>query len=171
MPLGGQHITAALVKLRNRNLKLGSSESALPLPLRVVRGTIYGQGTPLEACRAVAGQHQSTQHDVRESTMADTCSYILEMEDQKAKQSGAGMLTDNAIYSCLQSYGLICGSDKSMQVGDKEMTTKEATTIQRQQVYLSIPYADILVPIGMQISTYSTRKSSYQYCISYRKPT
>ena len=139
MPLGGQHITAALVKLRQRNLKLGSSENSLPLSLRVVRGTIYASETPVEACCANAGQHQSTQHDVRESPMAYTCACISEMEPHKYRQSGSGMLSDDEIFNCLQSYGLIRGSDKSMDIADREMTLKDATVLQRQQVYHFVP--------------------------------
>jgi len=68
--------------------------------------------------------------------MGDTCAFIVEMAQNKFQESGQAMLTDDEIFQCLQTFGLIRGSDKAMAKGDKEMTLKEATSIAKSQVYL-----------------------------------
>lgn len=135
MPLGGQHITAALVQLRQKVMQKTAEEN-LPTSLRVVRGTVYSTETPLAVCRAVAGHHQSTQHDVRESSIADTCGYILDLQKEKVVSSGTALMNDEEIFQALENFGLIRGSEKALAKGPGEMTMKDAALIARQQVML-----------------------------------
>ena len=136
-PLGGQHISSALLMLRRRNLQ-STPEDALPDSLRFVRGPIYSTDTPLHICRAIAGHHQATQHDVRESSMADICQFFMEMSQQKFQSTGSSFLADEDIYNSLVTFGLVRGSEKSLLKTSESMSLKEATLIERSQVWKSV---------------------------------
>ena len=94
--------------LRKRNL-LSATEDSLPESLKYVRGPIYSSDTPVPICQAIAGQHQATQHDVRESTMADICQLIMEMAQQKFQGTGSAALQDEDIYNALVTMGCCVG--------------------------------------------------------------
>ena len=132
MPLGGQHICAALVQLRARLLST-QQEDSLPISCRVVRAIVYSSDTPLAVCRAVAGHHQSTQHDVRESTIADTCGFIMDLQKEKMESCGTPLLNDEEIYKVLETFGLIRGSEKALTGDVSHMTLKRANEIAKNQ--------------------------------------
>ena len=134
IPLGGQHISAALVQLRHHTMKGGVDEAALPISLQYIKATVYSVDTPLPVCRAIAGHHQSTQHDVKESTVSDALSFIMDMAVQKKAAVGVSMLTDEELYETLVNFGAVRGSDKSLSKTREAMTLREDTTNTRQQV-------------------------------------
>lgn len=116
-----------------QHLKRGVPEVDLPDSLSWVRATVYASNTPVHICRAVAGRHQATQHDVREATVAESLNFIGMMAQEKDKKAGTVMFTDDELFKMLDNMGLIRGSEKSLQKGE-EMNMKDATTISRQQV-------------------------------------
>ena len=79
MPLGGQHICAALLKLRDYHLKQGCSEAQLPASLRYIKVTTYTSNTSVAVWRSIARRHQATQHDVKESNIAESLSFLVTM--------------------------------------------------------------------------------------------
>ena len=66
--------------------------------------------------------------------MADVCGFFREMAQQKKDSTGSPYLGDEEIYDCLMTYGLVRGSEKSLERTSETMTLKEATTITRLQV-------------------------------------
>ena len=88
MPLGGQHITAALIRLRKYTVDRGVAEIDLQDSLKHLKGIVYTSNTPVSICRAVAGRHQSQQHNVKESSIAECLEYIAAMGAEKMQRTG-----------------------------------------------------------------------------------
>ena len=66
--------------------------------------------------------------------MADTCSFILELQKGKHSSTGSTLLNDDEIFKTLETFGLIRGSDKTLDKDITQMNLKEAVKIQAQQV-------------------------------------
>ena len=88
--------------------------------------------------RAIAGNRQSSQHDVRESTMSDCLSFINDIAKQRGQAFGSPMMQDDEIFETLQNFGAIRGSERVLDTAAGTMTLKDATTITRQQVCTQI---------------------------------
>ena len=133
MPLGGQHICAALLKLRDYHLKQGCKEAQLHASLRYIKATTYMSNTPVAVCRRIAGRHQATQHDDKESSIAESLSFLMTMAEEKRKARGTATMTDGELFCVLDNMGMVRGSDKSLaETG--ELGIKKATAITKQQV-------------------------------------
>ena len=119
----------------------------------MVKCTIYSADTPVSVARCIAGQHQSSQHDVRESTMADCLSFIIDIAKQKDRDFGSPMLQDEEVFDTLVNFGAIRGSEKALSKTAATMSLRDATNITKSQV--------------------CTRISAYELIIffSYRRPT
>lgn len=136
MPLGGQHITAALLRLRKFTMGRGVSENDMQDSVKWVKGIVYSSNTPVSVCRAIAGRHQSQQHNVKESSVAECLDYIADMGAEKMKRTGkTAMLTDTEIFNIITTMGLVRGVDKAeTKAGD--MTLKEAETMDKLEVWI-----------------------------------
>lgn len=136
MPLGGQHITAALIRLRKYQMEKGVAEVDLQDSLKFLKGVVYSTSTPVKICRAVAGRHQSQQHNVKESTIAECLDYIADMGAEKLQRTGGrtSMLTDTEIFNTINTMGLVRGVDKAESKTQGELTLKEADSMDKQQV-------------------------------------
>ena len=66
--------------------------------------------------------------------MADTCSFILDLQKEKLSSTGSTLLSDDEIFKTLETFGLIRGSDKTLDKDITQMNLKEAVKIQSQQV-------------------------------------
>ena len=76
-------------------------EDSLPGSVRQVRGTVYSADTPLQVCRFVAGAHQATQHNVKESTMADISEMVMQLMQERKQKTGKAMMSDEEIYQSI----------------------------------------------------------------------
>ena len=68
--------------------------------------------------------------------MGDICQFFMEMAQRKWDSTGGSPLGEEDIYNCLVTYGLVRGSERSLEKGEETMSLKEATNIERLQVCL-----------------------------------
>ena len=134
MPLGGQHITAALIRLRKYTWDRGVAEIDLQDSLKHLKGIVYTSNTPVSICRAVAGRHQSQQHNVKESSIAECLEYIADMGAEKMQRTGkTPILSDTEIFNTINTMGLVRRVDKA-ESKSGEMTLRDAESMDKQQV-------------------------------------
>jgi rhodanese-related sulfurtransferase len=71
VPLGGQHVTAAIRAIWAQQLADGKAEEDIPLPLRKVRAEILPRDTPYSVCCYAAWVHQGQQLGVVSMGLGD----------------------------------------------------------------------------------------------------
>ena len=111
VPLGGQHISAALLATYN---SLGGADNAASIPaeLQFIDAEVLRPNTPLEVCRLAAGEHQTAQTDVQGMSVADAFSFLVKTAREKEAKHGTRFLTDNEVSMVGHQLGLQKFRDK-----------------------------------------------------------
>ena len=105
MPLGGQHISAAL--LATYKAAGGQdNEEGIPEAMQFVDAEVLRANTPLEVCRLAAGEHQNSQRDVQGMSMADAFAFLCKTAKEKAAKMGSPYFTDNEVAMAGRQLGL-----------------------------------------------------------------
>ena len=106
VPLGGQHISAALLAVYN-DLGGKKEDASIPEELKFVDAEVLKHNTNRELCRLAAGEHQANQKDVEGASTADVFSYLSLMAQEKKKGPlETPFMTDNEIWSHCKSMGI-----------------------------------------------------------------
>jgi hypothetical protein len=134
VPLGGQHISAALLSVY-KFLGGKAQDANIPDEFKYVDAEILKHNTNRELCRLAAGEHQAHQKDVAMANTADIFTYLVQMAQEKQANQGTPFMNDNEIYHHCRSMGITKFVDKN----GKELT-------EQQQVY---PYN--LTPVGRNL--------------------
>jgi len=102
VPLGGQHISAALLQVYK---KAGgqSNDSQIPDLLQFLDAEVLRTTTPLAVCRLAAGEHQAEQKDVQQLAVSDAFAFLCKTAKEKKEKQFSSFLTDNEVLmTCLQ---------------------------------------------------------------------
>ena len=121
VPLGGQHISAAL--LHNwQQLGGQQNEKWIPDELQYVEAEVLRSNTPIEICRLAAGEHQVAQRDVQAVSVSDAFSFFLKTAKEKMAKHNTPYLSDNEIAMA----GLQLGLQKFRDRQGKELTESQS---------------------------------------------
>ena len=118
MPLGGQHISAALLQLFNSMGGL-SGDVGVPMEFKFVEAEVLRSNTPREVCRLAAGEHQMAQRDVHSMSVADIFALMARTAREKMAIAGnSRYLTETEVFTvCMQ-----CGLQRSHDRSGKEVS-------------------------------------------------
>jgi hypothetical protein len=125
VPLGGQHISAALLSTF-KSLGGMDAEATIPLELQWVDAEILRANTPIEVCRLAAGEHQTAQRDVQGMSVDDAFSFLVKTAREKNEKMGSPFLTDNEV----AMVGLQLGLQKFRDKNGNELSESQSVCSQ-----------------------------------------
>lgn len=138
MPLGGQHISAALYTLWQSMGGKRDSDAQIPDEIKFVDAELLKHNTPKELCRLAAGEHQAHQKDVEGASTSDVFSYFYLMATEKMNSDLATpFMSDNEIFIHCRSLGLQKFTDKyGKELTDKQQVHRFIVTTCRRTFHL-----------------------------------
>ena len=74
---------------------------------RAVHAEVLRSDTPLQLAKLAAGEHQRTQHDIRECSTEDVVALLARECEIKLEQTGQAQLTDGEIFLQLETLGVV----------------------------------------------------------------
>ena len=126
VPLGGQHISAALLQVFKM---AGGNQDDIGISheMQFVDAEVLKVSTPKEVCRLAAGEHQITQRDVQSMSVADIFSLMTKFaRDKLQSKLGTRYLSDNEVLMVCQQ----CGLTKFQDRNGKELTESQSVCYQ-----------------------------------------
>lgn len=110
VPIGGQHISAALFQLIDEYKNNGYPEDKIPQAVRFVEAEVLLSTTPLQVARLAAGQHQSHQSNAQTISTADAFAMFQLHAAEKsthAKSRRAAFFNDAEVFEVIQELGIM----------------------------------------------------------------
>ena len=126
MPLGGQHISAALYQVFKDLGGFSGGDVGIPVEFKMVEAEVLRTNTPRDICRLAAGEHQLAQRDVQSMSVADIFTLMARTAREKlASQHKSAFLTDAEVYTvCMQ-----CGLQGAMTAQEKRSVNRRRSVI------------------------------------------
>jgi hypothetical protein len=96
VPLGGQHISAA-VKAYYEEEGGERCDATIEPQLKMVRAEVLKPATPIEVCKLAAGQHQNVQGTFHSMTVADIFAFLVQTSKEKKQKYGTSILSEKDV--------------------------------------------------------------------------